>query len=266
MNKLKIILPVLLLAIITGSIYFSFEVSPDYISIKNYTIQDNQAPTAFNDFTIGYISDLNLNIKNDLNKLETIIHKINEQNYNMVLFGGDLYDTKIFNDTEVTSLLKEIKTTHGKFAVLGEKDIAYEIDYILEEGGFEILHNNHRTIYYNDAKINLFGLEANANLTGLLTEEHQDNFSIALIHQPDYVDEIAKYTMNLQLSGHSNGGYINIPFLGGMYKKDGATNYINGNHTILDTTLLISNGLGNETNVPYRINNPCQILTISFNN
>lgn len=266
MNKLKKLLPVILALSLTGSIYFSFQISPDHIVVKKYTIEETTIPTNFNDFKIGYISDLNLNIKNDITKLESIVTEINKQNYHMVVFGGDLYDTTLFDQDEVSNLLKQIKTSHGKFAVLGEKDIAYDVSSILELGGFEVLHNTYRTIYYNDSSINLYGLEGTSDLTGIQSDEHKDHYSIALIHQPDYLDSLAKQSINLQLSGHSNGGYINIPFIGGTFKKDGATNYISGKHQVLDTTLLISNGLGNETTIGYRINNPCQILSITLKN
>lgn len=262
MAKFKKILPVILVLSIAGSIYYSYIISPYSYTVKQYTIEDTNIPEEFKDFKIGFISDFNLNENNTVANLNNIVTTINNQSYDMILFGGDLYESKVFNDDKVIEALKSIVVPYGKFAVLGEKDIINESEYVLLESGFEVLHNNQRTIYYNDASINLYGLEANDNLTGIEVDSH---YSIALIHQPDYFDGLSNQNIDLQLSGHSNGGYINIPFIGGLFKKEGATNFINGKTVLDNKTLLISNGLGNELDYPIRFNNPCQIITIEFN-
>lgn len=260
-NMTKKILPIILIVSFVGSIYYSVDIAPNKITVKEYQVIDNDLPEQFNDFKIGFISDINLNVSNDTNKLKDIVEKINKQEYDIIFFGGDLYDTKIFDDIIVTEILKSIKVSYGKFSVLGEKDIINECSYILENGGFEVLNNNQRNIYYNGSSISLYGLITNANITGI---ELDNSFSIALIHQPDYIDELSTQSINLQLSGHSNGGYINLPLIGGILSKDGATNYISGVHTVNDTTLIISNGLGNEEGKSIRFNNACQIVSITL--
>ena len=68
----------------------------------------------------------------------------------------------------------------------------------------------------------------------MINETNEKSYKIALIHQPDYFKEISQYSIQLQLSGHTLGGYYKIPFIGGI-------------ETMVKTTLLISNGFNKES-------------------
>lgn len=85
-----------------------------------------------------------------------------------------------------------------------------------------------------------------------VNETNEKSYKIALIHQPDYFKEISQYSIQLQLSGHTLGGYYKIPFIGGIETKDKGKNYVNGKHTKNKTTLLISNGFNKESSENHR--------------
>ena len=40
-----------------------------------------------------------------------------------------------------------------------------------------------------------------------------------LVHEPDVVDKVTRYPVDLQLSGHSHGGQVQIPFRSVNYDK-----------------------------------------------
>lgn len=269
-KKFKII-KVLLIVIIILSIgfgyYHSRYIAPTSYQTKNYTISHSSIPESFTDFKIGYISDLNIKSSEDIERLQNIVDTLNKEECDMVIFGGDLYNSELFDGDKVASALKNITTKSGKFAVLGEKDLSTvnETSSILVESGFEILHNEYRKIYFQDSYIGFFGLETNGDISGLLNDENRDIFKFVSVHQPDYFEQ-SKTLAQLQLSGHSLGGYINIPFIGGLLKKDNASNYINGKYTSGEATLLISNGLGNESSFEYRFNCPNQIVIVTLEN
>ena len=107
-------------------------------------------------------------------------------------------------------------------------------------------------IYYKEDIIQLIGLENTGDCSGLINETNEKSYKIALIHQPDYFKEISQYSIQLQLSGHTLGGYYKIPFIGGIETKDKGKNYVNGKHTKNKTTLLISNGFNKESSENHR--------------
>lgn len=247
---------IVLLVVLLGLFVFNevFGLTTNY-RFTNNTFSNENLPKEFNDFTIAFISDLNIAEKDDLTRTEKIVKELNKKDVDMVLFGGDIYDSNIFESEQVIDILKSIHSKYGKFAVTGEKD---QIDIntctnILTESGFEVLHNEIRNIYYNDSCINLIGLENNGDCSQLINDTNQNNFKIALVHQPDYFDEIQKSNVHLQLSGHTMGGYIKLPFIGGMTTKDLGENYVSGKHSSKNTTLIISNGLNKESDENYRL-------------
>ena len=184
---------IFIIIIIIGSFgyYHARYIAPNDYKIKRTTINNKQLPKEFEDFEIAFISDINLKNTNDLDRLDNIISTLNKQQVEMVIFGGDLFDSNPFDNDEVINLLSKIKSSYGKFAVLGEKDLASlnDVSVILNEGGFEILHNEYRPIYYNNAVIGLFGLESSGNVAGLINENNQDVYKLVAVHEPDYFDE-----------------------------------------------------------------------------
>lgn len=258
---------IILLVILLGLFIFDriFGLTSNY-SLTNQTFSDDKLPEDFNDFTVAFISDLNLADKSDLKRAQQIIDELNEEDIDMILFGGDIYDSSPFETEQTIEILKSIESKYGKFAVTGEKD-QNDINTctnVLTESGFEVLHNEIRNIYYQNSCINLIGLENNGDCSQLINDSNKDNFKIVFVHQPDYFDEVKASDVQLQLSGHTLGGYIRIPFFGGLKTKDLGENYVSGKHTSENTTLIISNGLNKESDENYRIFTTDEIKIITL--
>lgn len=247
---------IILLAVLLGLFVFNlfFGSSTNY-RFTNNTFSNEKLPKEFNDFTIAFMSDLNISEKSDLSRTKKIVTELNKKDVDMVLFGGDIYDGDVFESGQTIEILKSINSKYGKFAITGEKDQTdiQTCTNILTEAGFEVLHNELRNIYYNNACIQLIGLENNGDCTQLINDNNKDHFKLVFIHQPDYFDEVKNSDVQLQLSGHTLGGYIKLPFFGGLITKDLGEKYVSGKRTSQKTTLIISNGLNKEINENYRI-------------
>lgn len=268
-RKLKTIKLLLLVIIILGSsfgYYYSHYIAPNDYTIKKTTINNGSLPNEFENFEIGFISDINLQNSNDIERLEKIITSLNKQHTDMIIFGGDLFSNTPFDNEKVIKLLSSIKSSYGKFAVLGEKDLASVNDVIsiLNEGGFEVLHNEYRPIYFNNAMIGLFGLESSGDISGLINESNQNIYKLVAVHEPDYFDDSARNNIALQLSGHTMGGYIYLPGFGGLFKKNNGSKYVHGHQQQNKSQLVISNGLAMEEGYEYRLFCPNQINIITL--
>ena len=64
-------------------------------------------PKEFNGFTIGYLSDLNLSTKEDLNRLKKAVKEFNKKDVDLVLFGGDIYSDSSFEIEKVSQNFKK---------------------------------------------------------------------------------------------------------------------------------------------------------------
>lgn len=268
LHYLKVIVILLLIAVIGVTAYLSFYRTPYAISLSKHEVVHTDLPEAFNNFKVGYFSDLDLKDNDDITRLKKIVEKINAQNFDLVLFGGDIYDEQIISKDEVSQLLNQITAKYGKFAVLGEKDYTSVNDTksILQLGGFEVLSNEARSIYYNNSSITLFGLESADNLGTLINANNSGNYKIALVHQPDFFTNTVGKDIELQLSGHSHGGYIYLPLLGPLITVDGAKAYNHGRYDVGSSTLIVSNGLGMESGQSARLFCTPDILQVTLKN
>lgn len=251
---IKIILAVVLIFTIGFGCYYTFAIAKNDYRFKKDSFSSTILPKEFNGFTIGFLSDLNLKDADDLSRLKDITEELNQKDLDMIIFGGDIFDSTPFENEQISQILKNINSHYGKFAVMGEKD---QVDSttnqnILTEAGFEVLHNEYRKIYYQGKAISLFGLENNGDISSLINDENKNSFKLVIVHQPDYFDDVKKNSVQLQLSGHTLGGYIKLPIIGGLEEKDHGSRYVSGKHTDQDTTLLISNGVHNESDKSIR--------------
>ena len=211
-----------------------------------------------NGFKIAFISDVNLTDQDSITRFEKIVDELNEYPFDMVIFGGDLYDEQVFKADEVSQILKKIQCQYGKLAVLGEHDEAssLEVTQVLNNGGFEVLSNETRPIYYKETNFTLVAYDDEYDFSQFKTS--QDKLILGISHQPDTFTQ-AKNVVDLQLSGHSYGGSVYLPYLGAMFPIEGAKTYNHGKYEEKNATLIVSNGLSGPSSFPYKVLCPNQV-------
>jgi len=89
-----------------------------------------------------------------------------------------------------------------------------------------------------------------------------DEAVVLLAHEPDYADYVARYPVDLQLSGHSHGGQVRFPFVPPLFLPEMAKKYVWGLYRIGELTLYTNPGLGT-IRVPVRLNCPPEVTLIS---
>ena len=255
---------IFLTLIIIATILYSRYVGTKGIIVKEYKIKNSDLTEEYYGLKIVHFSDIHYKTTIYKKELEEVVNKINYIKPDIVVFTGDLIDKKTINnmtDEELTkmneeliSVLSKINTTIGKYAIKGEQDYNYEQwDIIMDSAGFLALNDSYDLIYNKtNFPILIGGLSSNIGNTLNITdriknienEEHQEIYSILLMHEPDYIKDINTNNYDLILAGHSHNGQIVIPFIGAIHTPDGANTYYNNYYKINDTKLYISSGLG----------------------
>ena len=91
-----------------------------------------------------------------------------------------------------------------------------------------------------------------------------DSAAILLVHEPDYIAKsAATHKFALQLSGHSHGGQVKIPFLNPLILPYGGQKYFAGLNQVEDTLEYTNRGLG-MTAFPLRINSRPEITVFTL--
>jgi predicted MPP superfamily phosphohydrolase len=74
-----------------------------------------------------------------------------------------------------------------------------------------------------------------------------DTFRILLYHTPDLAPEAAQAGIDLQLSGHTHGGQLRLPFYGALYAASlYGKAFESGRRQVGNLTLYVSRGIGME--------------------
>lgn len=256
----KITIIIILLSI-TFYLYTTY-ISSKIIDVKEERIINEKLPTNFNGLKIIQISDIHYGSTIFIKDIKKLVELVNERTPDLVVFTGDLinkdYKLNSKEQEKLITELKKIKTTIGKYAIMGEEDSS-EFNTIMNQSNFTILNNSYDLIYKdNNTPILLIGLnnsKKNKDIDSAYEyfnqPTHNSNiYTITLLHKPDTVDEILeKYpTTDLFLAGHSHNGQINIPYIGGLVKKEGSQQYINEFYQINNSRLYISSGIGTNGN------------------
>src|SRR6185437_12458805 len=86
---------------------------------------------------------------------------------------------------------------------------------------------------------------------------------VLLAHEPDWADYVARYPVDLQLSGHSHGGQIRLPLVGAPYLPELGRKYPRGLRRIGSLALYTNVGVGT-IRIPMRLNCPPEVTQITL--
>ncbi|MBQ8472466.1 MAG: metallophosphoesterase [Bacilli bacterium] len=249
-KKIKKIVKVvsIILIVVTSIITYGMFIGAKIININEYKITNNQIPNSFHGVKVVHISDLLFNSlsSKDLNSLEK---KINKLEPDILIFTGDIkrhdYELSKEDLDLLNNFFKKLNSSIKKYAVFGDNDNE-TFKTIMENSNFEVLTNQVSLLYNKDTTpIQIIGFDTNNLNLELATNNNY--YSICIMHNPDYIDNILeKVNCNLALAGDNLGGEIKIPFSKGILNHN---KYMMDYYKINNTEFYISNGLGNNYNI-----------------
>ncbi|WP_279401936.1 metallophosphoesterase [Piscibacillus salipiscarius] len=238
---------------------------PRWLNIVQSVVKSKRIPKSFNDFKIVQITDTHIGFQYKVKELRKLINTVNNQNPDLVVFTGDLTDNpskmEEFTYQEIISVMSKIKAPYGKYWIYGNHDHGgYGTDHIREvmkDSGFKLLQNETTKISINQDYINLSGLDdillGKPEPSTLIPNAEKEQFNVLLCHEPDFAKTMTNYPFDLQLSGHSHGGQIQLPFIGYIVTPHLGTEYVEGSFELGERPLklYVSRGLGT-TRLPFR--------------
>ncbi|MCP8616029.1 metallophosphoesterase [Salirhabdus salicampi] len=248
-----------------GTYYYAKHLEPAMIHIQRDSIQSDSIPADFHNVKIVQFGDTHIGFHYDIDQLEHLVKEINAEKPHIVLFSGDLVDNPMqllhSEFRRIVNVLTKISGPYGKFWIYGNHDHGgygtETIAKLMEESDFQLLQNESSEIQIGNSKINIAGLDdvilGKPDLNKTFADINLNTFTLLLCHEPDYADHTVQHPIDLQLSGHSHGGQVRIPFYGHLYSPPFARKYVDRQYTIgqYPLQLFITRGVGT-TRLPYR--------------
>lgn len=252
---------------------YGWIIEPNWIEVVPIQLTLPHLTPAFDGFKIVQISDIHVSRYMTQKRLDKIITLINEQKPDIVAITGD-FDSKLapFNAHLLSEELTKINPQEITLAVLGNHDHfrhkEVRVRAALAESNVLELNNSIYTIYRNGEKLSFAGIDdpyvGKPNLKLVLQKLPADGANIALVHEPDFADRLAQTDrFDLQLSGHSHGGQVNIPGLGPVVLPIGGQKYslgLNRSKNLLEYT---NRGIG-MTSIPIRFNSRPEVTIFTL--
>jgi hypothetical protein len=234
-------------------------------------------PARMDGFNIALLSDFHYDPIFSIHPIESAVEMVNRARPDLILLTGDFVTSPPFGDRSrgladaepCAQLLQKLKATHGCWAVMGNHDVTAgtpQVTAALRAAGLAVLSNSAVPIEHNGGRFWLAGvgdvLLKTADLDSALQPVPPDEAVILMAHEPDYADYVARYPVDLQLSGHSHGGQIRFPLTPPLYLPPLGRKYVSGMHRIGELTLYTNIGLGTIT-IPVRLNCPPEVTLIT---
>ena len=253
------------------------------LQLHPIVIYSHRLPSSFSGFKIAHLSDFHNTQFGKNNK--KLLRLLKEQKPDIITITGDLVDARRTNFDIALSFTKQALEIAPVYYVTGNHESRIpeyqQFEKMLKGIGVVILRDQSVLLVKNEASIALLGLDdpgficPSPNSLQELCEQTnkklnkikrgKDIFTIGLSHRPELFQAYVENKLDLVLSGHTHGGQIRIPEIGGMIApmQGFFPKYDAGLYHIAQTDLVIHRGLGNSL-FPLRINNRPEVILITL--
>jgi uncharacterized protein len=239
-----------------GASIYSTLVEPLWFDVVEVSLTLPRLPRAFSGYRIVQISDIHAGEEFMPSHLGVVVEKVLELRPDVVTMTGDF----VYSSPKMTAgilektggLLAEISESFPVFAVMGNHDHWWDVERVRE-----MLHHSNVTELINDfftveregSLLHLCGVddfyEQRAKLNPILSRLPEEGCAILMAHEPDFADKSsATGRFDLQISGHSHGGQVVIPFYGPPVLPRHGRKYPSGLYKILNMYQYTNRGIG----------------------
>lgn len=250
----------------------------DDLMVKKYQLTTKAWPSDYPALKIAFLTDLHVGCQSvPLEKLDTIVAQVNALGADIILLGGDYLSNRRSNilwnfvpAEPIAEKLGQLKAPLGVHAILGNYDWSSgrsEILPELEKQNITVLENDVHKIAYGGHDFWLAGL-ADArkrvpDYAGTLKKIAGDAPIVLLSHNPStYRDVDSDPRLVVQLSGHTHGGQVRLPFIGPVIssRPEIPLKWMYGRSDDQSCPMIVSSGVGTSS-IPVR-NIPSEVVLL----
>ena len=245
---------------------------PHEFEVERVQIRLQRLPEVYSGFRIAQISDIHMGGWMNLERFQQVADLVIAQKPDVVVITGDFLKGRSFTEVakrgikELAKVLRPLAADIPTFAVLGNHDYRTSPDAVREMlrlCRIRDLTNAVVTLEREGGKLHLCGVDdvrhGDVRLNDVLVQLEDNHPAILLAHEPDFADiSAATGKFDLQISGHSHGGQIVLPFYGPPRLPESGRKYPSGLYKVRNMFQYTNRGVGTDR-FAIRINCPPEI-------
>ena len=257
---------------------YAAEVSRHELRVEYVQVHLPRLPEVFDGLRVVQISDLHYANFTEPSFIQQVVHRANELKADVVLFTGDYISTGLWRYEEIVrfayscaEILSHVACPI-RYAVLGNHDYFFNrwvVTDALKTHNIPVLANRYEPLEREGKRLWFAGtgdaIKKDIDLEKAVPAASRKDGepTILLSHEPDSFDMIARYNVDLMLSGHTHGGQIRLPFLPALFLPEMGVKYVEGLFRLGSTQLYVNRGIG-AVGLPFRFNCPPELTVLTL--
>lgn len=237
-----------------GSLTYATKLEPAWFETVELNLTLSRLPEVFQGYRIVQISDFHMEWMGQ-ERLFDIVGRVNRLRPDLIVMTGD-YVTRTYSRAaeDLIPPLRALHAPDGVVGVLGNHDYWGHhgpaiIRRVLHESHSIDLNNNIYTVERGGQELHIAGVdsvrEGQDRLDKVVQNLPNRGGSILLVHEPDFADKAARTgRFDLQISGHSHGGQVVVPFVGPPHLPPMGKKYHTGLYKVGNMLQYTNRGLG----------------------
>ena len=186
-------------------------------------------------------------------RLDEIVAMVNAQHANLVAITGDFVTGRpAIYASDLVQALSPLHAPDGVLGVMGNHDYTVDpnvVRYVMLDSGILNVSNSVHTLQRGTSLLHIAGVDdvwRRQDKTRLVMDKlPNEGAAIVLVHEPDFADATAATgRFDLQISGHSHGGQVIVPFYGPLRLPQFGRKYPFGTYQIGQMLEYTNRGVG----------------------
>ncbi|MEO8606899.1 MAG: metallophosphoesterase [Chloroflexota bacterium] len=233
---------------------YAHDVEPDMFEVVSLELTLPRLHPAFDGYKLVQFSDIHLGTGMTPERLVRVVALVNAQEPDSIAITGDFvtHGPMEILESPLIETLKNLTAKDARVAILGNHDHWTDPDAVrrvIVQSGLTDLSNSVYTLQRGDAVLHLAGVddywERKDRMDDVLALLPENGAAILLAHEPDYADiSVATGRFDLQISGHSHGGQVILPFIGPLVVPQYSKKYPLGRYQVGNMIQYTNRGVG----------------------
>ena len=224
--------------------------------VERVSVRLRDLPPAFDGLRVALLSDIHLQTGFDTDQLAPALAHLEREQPDLVLLLGDYVDGRLANKVSYIARCAEafasVRAPLGTFAIFGNHDYP-EPPADPDSGPWRAahirpLHGEAVELWRGSDRLFLVGLRSLLSRPAYPKEIMHplppDACRIVLWHEGDWAPQTAALGASLQVSGHTHGGQVRMPFFGPPFLPRAGRLFISGLYRVGEMPLYVTRGVG----------------------